>query len=488
MSTLTVPIARTIDGCAAQQWRVLVISYLFPPGMEMGAQACAQISRYLPLYGWTPVVLTVQERYLEDVDPRADRAFPGPVIRTGVLTHPFDVYRRLKARLGFAANGSTVKCGAPTARFLRGGVQSGALSCRAGAAERTRQSAQGARSWVLSLLTVPDAYTGWIPVAIIRGLVAIRRHHIDHLFSSGPPWTGHLVGLALAWLSGRPWTAHFRDPWTGSQSEMRRLKPVTALSLRIEAALERTVVRRAAIVVCVTDQHVGLMRRSHPDIPPGKFVSIPNGFDGLEWESVDADTADHPADTQFVISYAGTLYNRRSPLPLFRALRRLIDAGEVAPERIRVDLFGRCDRVEDREVRELVEECGLVSQIRITGPLSRSEALRRMARSSLLLLLAEGLTQQVPGKTYEYIRAGRPILALAPDGAVAQLLRSTGGAWIADPADEAQVAAAIREAYQAWGCGRALPVPDRERVASFDRRLLAGRFAALFDRTVGVRT
>lgn len=448
--------------CAVgRQRHVLFITYLFPPGMEMGAQACAQISRYLPLYGWRPVVLTVRERHLEDVDPRPDRALPGPVIRTDVLPHAFDVYRHFKARLGLMAANGTNGNGITSLPEARGSW----------------------RWWVLSLLAIPDAYTGWIPMAVIRGLTAIRRYRIEHLFSSGPPWTSHVVALVLARLTGLPWTAHFRDPWTGPIREIARLKPVSARSARIEAALERLVLRRATSVVCVTEQHARLLRQLHPDIPPGKFTSIPNGFDGQEWQGIGAGKAARSAETQFVISYAGTLYNRRSPVPVFRALKSLVDAGVVAPGWIRIDLFGRCDQAGNRHVRELAEECGLVHQVRITGPLSRPEALRRMARSNLLLLLAEGLTLQVPGKTYEYMRAGRPILALAPEGPVAELLRVTGGAWVVDPSDELQIEAAIREAYTAWEDGRPLPGPDPNAVSQFDRRVLAARFADLFDRT-----
>jgi len=108
-----------------------------------------------------------------------------------------------------------------------------------------------------------------------------------------------------------------------------------------------------------------------------------------------------------------------------------------------------------------------------------------MVGSGLLLLLAEGLSLQIPGKTYEYLRAGRPILALTSEGSLADLLRKTGGAWVVDPSDEAGIADAVRTAYQAWKHQLAVPMANRALVTSFDRRLLAGRFAELFDGGMG---
>jgi hypothetical protein len=119
--------------------------------------------------------------------------------------------------------------------------------------------------------------------------------------------------------------------------------------------------------------------------------------------------------------------------------------------------------------------------VEVGPPLSRPETLRRMARSDLLLLLAEGWDLQIPGKTYEYLRAGRPILALTSDGALADLLRQTGGAWVAEPSNDAAIALAVRDAYMSWKRGHSTTTADRSAVAGFDRRRLAGRFAALFD-------
>jgi hypothetical protein len=105
-----------------------------------------------------------------------------------------------------------------------------------------------------------------------------------------------------------------------------------------------------------------------------------------------------------------------------------------------------------------------------------------MTEADLLLLLAEKFVIQIPGKTYEYLRAGRPILALTPEGALANLLRRVGGGLVVSPSDTAGVLAAVRESVLRWKEGRANHAADPGAVAGFDRRVLAGRLTELFDR------
>jgi hypothetical protein len=118
------------------------------------------------------------------------------------------------------------------------------------------------------------------------------------------------------------------------------------------------------------------------------------------------------------------------------------------------------------------------------GPLPRRETLRRLLDSNLLLLLGHNFTMQVPGKLYEYLRTGRPILALAPAGAQTDLLRATGGAWIVEPDDGVGVVEAVRDAYRRWQTGQSGPHPDVRLVSGFDRRVLVGRFATELDAAV----
>jgi glycosyltransferase involved in cell wall biosynthesis len=345
---------------------------------------------------------------------------------------------------------------------------------------------------LLSLLSIPDAYTGWMVPAVIAGMRAIKKTNAQAIYSSAPYFTAHLVGYALSLLTGLPWVAHFRDPWvTGLLPEYCP----NDLYRKINGALERRVVTRAQATLCVTEEHAALMRAAYKHLPPSKFSVVMNGFDGLEWNETSEALARNrqefqaPAGAQrkFRITYAGKLYMKRNPTPVFQALRALIDTGEIPRGETQVELIGWCESSEGRSVADLIAESGLEDCVEMVGPLSHFETLRRLSRSDLLLLLAEGLVSQIPGKTFEYLKTRRPILALTSPGAVATLLQQTGGGWVLSPNDQAGVVEAVRECYQAWKHGLPGRAPDAAVVENFDRRKTTGRIADLLNSLVDQR-
>jgi len=431
---------------------VLFITMHFPPSRDIGAHACEQLARYFPLYWWHPIVLTRPRNEIERLDPDYKRAFPGSIVEAGTLPHPIWLYRKLKRNVAQAPSAS-----APAE----------------GAAPRSKPI----RRWILSLLHLPDIYTGWILPAVWKGLRVIRREGVKRLFSSGPFWTNHITGAILSHLTGIPLTLHFRDPWM----EVEQPKPVSALSMKIEKWLEWFVIATASTVVCVTDWHTRLLRESFPAQRPEKFVTIANGYDGAEWDGFDMDA--RPADrSRFVMTYSGGFVpDTRTPRPLFRAVRTLIDAGELDATTLAIRLFGNCEMAEGKRVVDIAAEYGLQDVVEIGPAVGRAAAIERVQQSNLLLLLAEGWTLQIPGKTYEYLRSGRPILALTGEGALADLLRRSGGACVADPHDDGAIAGAIREAYTNWKNGAPARHADRRLIDSFDRRRLASRYVALFE-------
>src|SRR5215470_1855367 len=454
--------------------RVLFISYSFPPSTEMGAYSCAQIARYLPLYGWEPVVLTVREKYIDapllghNYEGRVND--PDLIIRTYKLPHPSDIYRQFKSR-------------SPAGRPPQDGDWKVAPPPDGA---RYKSSLRKARDLLLSLSCVPDKNNGWLIPAVAAGLRAIKQTGAGLICSSAPYFTSHLAGYWLALLTGLPWVAHFRDPWiTGLHAERRPDK----ICFKINCALERMTISRADVVVCVTEEHAALMRAAYDQMPASKFAVVMNGFDGLEWQELiesippcapgEGYAADAPR--KFRITYAGELYMKRDPAPLFRALRTLIDDGEIGRDEASVELIGSCESGEGRSMADIISEAGIEGCVEMRGRLNHSETMRRLLQSDLLLLLAEGLDVQIPGKTFEYLKTRRPILALTSEGAVATLLRRTGGAWVVNPNDQPGVINAVRECYQLWKYGLPGPAPDPLIVESFDRRKTTGRIAELLD-------
>ena len=437
--------------------RVLLISYWYPPNMEMGSRTCEQIARYLPLSGWHPLVLTIREELIAERyrsrSPRTGQTAAHTVIRTGRLPHPLGLYRWFKS----------------PAADLRTAVEAAGSS-----AEREKGKL---RELLLAGLSIPDIYTGWLLPAIVAGWRAIRQEQVQALISSGPCWTNHLVAYGLSLLTGLPWIAHFRDPWaTGFMPGAYRFKP----EIGVNRWLERATLARASRVVCVTEEHTALLRRTWPELPAEKFETVLNGYDGADWQGQQLSPAHPGRSGKFRITYAGSLYLSRNPLPVLRALRQLIEAGEVRREHVEFNLIGWCETSQGQNIADLIAATGLQDCVNLTGPLAHTVTLRHLAQADLLLL-AEGLEIQIPGKTFEYLRAGRPILALTSEGAVSRLIERTHSGWAVEPADESGILRALRECYQQWMTGAPSRVPDPAMVAGYDRRITTSQLGKILD-------
>jgi glycosyltransferase involved in cell wall biosynthesis len=431
----------------------------------MGAQTCWQIARNLPAHGWTPIVLTKSEQQGDHRDPSDSGFEPGfTVVRTGMLPHPVQLLRWLRS--GRKAEGEAVAAAEarPTSREHRGWL----------------------RTTMLESLNVPDTETGWILPAVLEGRRLVRAFGVACLFSSGPSWSSHLAGLGVARLTGRPWVVHFRDPWSHGAGHTGQVPWAD----RANARLERLVVERATTVICVTDRHTDLLRRHYSGCRPDKFVTVTNGYDSAEWEQAEQDAGAGQASARgerFVITHAGALYAGRTPLPVFEALRRLSQTGDLTLDRVRFDIIVNDDvrqLPDGRGIMDVAREMGLGGSVQVLGPLPRRETLRRLLDSDLLLLLGHNFTVQVPGKLYEYLRSRRPILALVPAGAQTDLLLATGGAWVVEPNDVEGVVEAVGDAYRRWQAGLPGPEVDADLLSAFDRRVLVGRVAAELDAAV----
>lgn len=412
------------------------VAYHYPPVNSAGVERTAKFLRYLPEYGYRARVLTTS-------------AFGG-LRESQVLRawEPLAAYRWLFN---------------PVAR---GG--------RDDSAARTEGVALGG---VARRLLVPDGQVTWLPAALCRGLVALQRWPADVIYTTFPPASAHLLGWALKWATGLPWVADFRDAWTYDP-----LDPALRESprrLAFERRLEEGVVRAADRVVAATELSAAYLRRSYPEAA-GRIEVIPNGFDPDDLGGLDRRPP--PAEDPLRLVHTGSFaasHPQRTPLPLFAALKALAAEDPRWARRLRLVLAGRLTRAESRAAAPL-EEIGMVE---ILGSLDRRRALECQASAHVLLLVdhpRRELASNVPGKFYEYLAWGRPILALCGAGMVEQLMGRLQAGYQLPPDDEVAIARGLRDLYRQFHRGK-LAAADPAQVRPFHRRALAGRLAACFD-------
>jgi glycosyltransferase involved in cell wall biosynthesis len=272
-----------------------------------------------------------------------------------------------------------------------------------------------AKDLVDAALSIPDQESGWVAPATLRGLRHILSSRPDVIYSSAPPWSGQAVALILARLSGLPWVADFRDPWSRAPwRDWRR-----PFRQRAAAFLERRVVARADALLFVTNANLAEFADFYGAEAARRFHMVPNGCDPAEFEGVEAVASRDP----FVLLHAGSIYGGRDPRPILHAIARALDHGTLGRSSFRLRLLGQVSRA------ELESECsrlGILDVVEFVPRVPRAEVLVALRAASALLLVQTGTTVSVPGKAYEYLAAGRPILALSEEGETADLVRQSG--------------------------------------------------------------
>jgi glycosyltransferase involved in cell wall biosynthesis len=372
--------------------RLLVVPYYYPPFSGSGNR-WPTLARYLRDAGHTVTVVATDAYGTLDDDNRLGVERVGDLRSSGLL--------RMLLRRG---------------RRLQVGVT---------AVERP----PGA---LLTRVLVPDAHVvAWLPSALFAVRRALAQSPIDVLVTSGPPESVHLLGLLL----GRrrpPWIADFRDGW---RFEPLRPPFPTSPQRRLDAWLEWTVARNADITLGATkpiaDDLAGRLG--------ARVAYVPNAWDPeLTPDAGTAPIADTAGECRIVYTGAFSGVRGSDPEPLLRALATVRADAAVRP--IRLVLAGPQSDAE----RSLIERTGNGDAVSHVGILPRRDALALQRSADALLLLTSRNSSEATGKLYEYIGAGRPVLALAEGNEAERIVRETGIGITVPPDDADAIAAALR--------------------------------------------
>ncbi len=416
--------------------RVLVIAYYFPPMGTSGVLRATKFVKYLPEYGWEPIVLTATPSAFFAYDPSllAELQERSVLIaRTPDDGNPWWVRRR-------AAPDGTVAL--PSQRIHT-------LWLR------------WSRFW-----WIPDRQIRWKKSALELGWRLVRQYEPAILFATAPPFTDFLIAAELAQRAGLPYIVDYRDPWVGDPEYWCP----TPWHRRRHQRLERSVLTRMAVATVVTRGLKENLLRHYPDLLSHDDVAIvSHGYDSEDFAAVGRV---EPLTDRFVMSYVG-VFKHGNPQTVLQAVARFLRRSPSAQRRFEIRWVG----IVRPEHRRMVEQLELQSIVRTIGYVSHREAIRHMVESHVLWV--DNRPMGSPLKLFEYFGARRPLLACTPaHSPIQSLLQASGAAYWAEHGDVETMTRHIAELYQRWEEGT-LPTPSEEFVRAFDMRVLTGELARL---------
>ena len=374
--------------------RVLIITYYWPPAGGGGVQRWLKFVKYLPEYGWEPVVYTPENPEVPVLDESLEKEVPkGVAVIRQRIWEPYSAYKLFtgkKERIQTA--------------FLK-------------EEQSRRRYLEGLSIWVRGNLFIPDARRFWIKPSVRFLAHYLGQHPVDAIVSTGPPHSMHLIGQKVSRKTGIPWVADFRDPWTNIDfyGQLRLGKRAD----RKHHHLEEEVLREAQAVTVVSpgmaDEFRNKVTRDYP--------VIPNGFDAKDLEGLEKIT---PEPNRFVIAHIGSMTPSRNPRNLWKVLRSLCNENDSFSKQLKIRIIGKMDQA----VAGGLKESGLESRVENQPYLPHNEVVVAQRRAHVLLLVVNDTPNAkliLTGKLFEYLAARRPIVCIGPrNGDAAAVLRETG--------------------------------------------------------------
>ncbi len=412
--------------------RVLFLAYNFPPMGGGGVQRSAKFTKYLPQFGWVPTVLAADDPYYWARDETLLGDIPpGIVIKRLSPTRPHILYRLLSL---FTSEANVRR--------------------------------------IVDSVLIPDDRILWALRAALAARALIRTHAIRVIYTTSPPHSTHISGLILKRMTGLPWVADFRDPWTRDYG----FNPPTRWAGKAHAACERAVLGRADRIVCITE----VARQQYIadfGIDPKRLVTIYNGYDASDFTPCAGRRRGQ--DDKIVITHSGSIYGGYFPELFLRALASALDTHPDLGRRVTVRFVGVMEKGMQEKIRTF-----LPGRCEFSGYVSHPEAVKAVMESDINLIarpVDQKASYNVPGKLFEYLAAGRPILAVAPRGGeIARIVESTGSGMVLSQDGVSELAGALSRAIPRLAATGACS-PDTAAIEAFERRNLTGRLARVFD-------
>lgn len=413
--------------------RLLFVSYYYPPMGLSGVVRASKFSRYLPDFGWKPVVLTVG-----DVGYYAhDESLLNEVLQAGVeieRTKTLDLLYLLRKK-------RTVRM--PTTRNRR--IVTG----------------------ITHTFLQPDNKVGWKRHAVRRALELAEEQKFDAIFVTAPPFTSFLIGRELQDALQIPLIVDYRDPWIDNMDYFY----ATPLHRSYAARLEEDVLKNADSIIVVNRKIKESLIARYPFLSHETVHILTSGYDRNDFEEAAKDPL--PRSERMRFMFSGVADAHQTPAIFLRGLSKVFARRPELRDEIEVCFVGTLHE----RFRKLATKLGVSSAMVTPGYVEHIDAIRWLLSSDVLWLTTRSPVI-TPGKIHEYVGAGKPIISISPEGVMDRVMDEYGAGICVRPDDEEGVVAAIESLYEAWKNGL-LPKGNPEVSERYEQQVVTESLARI---------
>lgn len=400
--------------------KVLIIAYYWPPSGGSGVQRWLKFVKYLPQFGVKPYVFTPENPSAPVQDLSLLKDVPAEVVVVKLpIWEPYEAFGKLSKILLGTKNSA---------------VQKGSVNSNTSLFSRVS-------IWVRGNFFIPDPRKFWVNPAVKFLTAYLEKESIHTIITTGPPHSMHLIGLKLKKrIPSLKWIVDMRDPW----SEWGFLDSIHA-GARAKAKhkkLEREVLTRADEVITITPFYVRQFER----LSGRKVNLVTNGFDEEDFKNFSIVRSD-----KFRIRHVGIVNEKCDPRSFMNAVASWCDERESIRTTIEVEFVGQVNPA----FRQFVLSHPVLSQVtRFTDTVPHDKLMDIYASSAVLVLVLTGYKDAegyMPGKLFEYLATGLPVLGVGPvNGDAADFLTSTHAGIMFDGNDQSGIRTFLQKEFVQW--------------------------------------
>ncbi len=429
-----------------EEKKVLIITYYWPPSGGSGVQRWLKFVKYLPQYGFTPYVFTPENPSFDVKDPSLEKDVPeeAEVIR-------FPIWEPYQLFFGIS-------------RIFRSGATKATPTQLVSGKKKTLF--QRITTWIRGNLIIPDPRVFWVRPASRFLEEFIEENNIKTIVTTGPPHSIHLIGLRLKKkLPGIRLIADFRDPW--SDWGFLDTLMVGSLARRRHQQLEQRVLKNADLITTITPFYV----RRFATLSGRSVELLTNGYDNDDFANVAPVKTD-----KFIIRHVGIVNEKCNPRPVMVAIKSLMSSNASFHEKVLIEFVGEVHP----DFRKFVTDDQVLNSVTVfSKPVPHKELISLYNTSSLLLLVLLGYKDAegyLPGKLFEYIATGLPVLGVGPvNGDADNLMKEAAvGRMVESPQEIEQT---LAKEFLRWQTEST--TPKAKNIENYSRKAITGKLAGM---------